>query len=88
MTISFIGKYCTVPDTKKFVSTDFSSCLSQSVESVLSALSGCKILRELSKLEDETETKLSMKELAQRFENLAHGETMNTSSTNVQSNKK
>ncbi|KAM9424664.1 transient receptor potential cation channel subfamily M member 4-like [Pholidichthys leucotaenia] len=41
-------------------------------ESVLSALSGCKILRELSKLEDETETKLSMKELAQRFENLAH----------------
>lgn len=43
-----------------------------SVESVLSALSGCKILRELSKLEDETETKLSMKELAQRFENLAH----------------
>uniref|UniRef100_A0A3B3ZPQ7 Uncharacterized protein n=1 Tax=Periophthalmus magnuspinnatus TaxID=409849 RepID=A0A3B3ZPQ7_9GOBI len=41
-------------------------------ESVLSALSGCKILRELSKLETETETKLSMKELAQKFENLAH----------------
>uniref|UniRef100_A0A8C4F8S4 Transient receptor potential cation channel subfamily M member 4 n=1 Tax=Dicentrarchus labrax TaxID=13489 RepID=A0A8C4F8S4_DICLA len=41
-------------------------------ESVLSALSGCKMLRELSKLEGETETKLSMKELAQRFENLAH----------------
>ncbi|KAF3704475.1 Transient receptor potential cation channel subfamily M member 4 [Channa argus] len=41
-------------------------------ESVLSALSGCKILRELSKLEDETEAKLSMKELAQKFENLAH----------------
>uniref|UniRef100_A0AAQ5Z4H9 Histidine rich calcium binding protein n=1 Tax=Amphiprion ocellaris TaxID=80972 RepID=A0AAQ5Z4H9_AMPOC len=41
-------------------------------ESVLSALSGCKILRELSKYEVETETKLSMKELAQRFENLAH----------------
>ncbi|XP_061563830.1 transient receptor potential cation channel subfamily M member 4-like [Cololabis saira] len=41
-------------------------------ESVLSALSGCKLLRELSKLEVETETKLSMKELAQRFENLAH----------------
>ncbi|KAM4634777.1 transient receptor potential cation channel subfamily M member 4a [Polymixia lowei] len=40
-------------------------------ESVLSALSGCKILRELSKLESETETKVSMKELAQRFENLA-----------------
>uniref|UniRef100_A0A8C5GVY5 Transient receptor potential cation channel subfamily M member 4-like n=1 Tax=Gouania willdenowi TaxID=441366 RepID=A0A8C5GVY5_GOUWI len=41
-------------------------------ESVLSALSGCKILRELSKLEMETETKLSMKELAQKFENMAH----------------
>ncbi|XP_068162090.1 transient receptor potential cation channel subfamily M member 4-like [Antennarius striatus] len=41
-------------------------------ETVLSALSGCKMLRELSKLEGETETKLSMKELAQRFENLAH----------------
>uniref|UniRef100_A0A8C5FUE4 Transient receptor potential cation channel, subfamily M, member 4a n=1 Tax=Gadus morhua TaxID=8049 RepID=A0A8C5FUE4_GADMO len=40
-------------------------------ESVLSALSGCKILRELSKLEDETESKVSMKELAQKFENLA-----------------
>ncbi|XP_061519985.1 transient receptor potential cation channel subfamily M member 4-like [Phycodurus eques] len=41
-------------------------------ESVLSALSGCKMLRELSKLEAETENKLSMKELAQKFENLAH----------------
>ncbi|XP_019962618.2 transient receptor potential cation channel subfamily M member 4-like [Paralichthys olivaceus] len=41
-------------------------------ESVLSALSGCKILRELSKLETETENKVSMKELAQSFENLAH----------------
>ncbi|KAG7274468.1 hypothetical protein CRUP_001433 [Coryphaenoides rupestris] len=41
-------------------------------ETVLSALSGCKLLREMSKLESETETKLSMKELAQRFENLAH----------------
>ncbi|XP_035254062.1 transient receptor potential cation channel subfamily M member 4a isoform X2 [Anguilla anguilla] len=41
-------------------------------ESVLSALSGCKILRELSRLEVENETKQSMKELAQRFENLAH----------------
>ncbi|KAK5881154.1 hypothetical protein CesoFtcFv8_021990 [Champsocephalus esox] len=41
-------------------------------ESVLCALSGCKILREMSKLEAEAETKLSMKELAQRFENLAH----------------
>ncbi|XP_076852322.1 transient receptor potential cation channel subfamily M member 4-like isoform X2 [Brachyhypopomus gauderio] len=40
-------------------------------ESVLSALSACKILRELSKLEDEAEIKLSMKELAQKFENLA-----------------
>ncbi|XP_061086714.1 transient receptor potential cation channel subfamily M member 4-like [Conger conger] len=41
-------------------------------ESVLSALGGCKMLRELSKLEGETENKLSMKELAQKFENLAH----------------
>ncbi|KAM6914072.1 transient receptor potential cation channel subfamily M member 4a [Lycodopsis pacificus] len=41
-------------------------------ESVLSALGGCKMLRELSKLETETETKLAMKELAQTFENLAH----------------
>uniref|UniRef100_A0A3B4GCR6 Transient receptor potential cation channel subfamily M member 5-like n=1 Tax=Pundamilia nyererei TaxID=303518 RepID=A0A3B4GCR6_9CICH len=41
-------------------------------EAVLSALGGCKILRELSKLDEETETKLSMKELAQKFENLAH----------------
>ncbi|KAJ8251091.1 hypothetical protein GJAV_G00217150 [Gymnothorax javanicus] len=39
---------------------------------VLSALSGCKMLRELSKLELETETALSMKELALKFENLAH----------------
>ncbi|XP_037648686.1 transient receptor potential cation channel subfamily M member 4a isoform X1 [Sebastes umbrosus] len=41
-------------------------------ESVLSALGGCKILRELSKLESETENKLAMKELAQKFEDLAH----------------
>uniref|UniRef100_A0AAY5ETQ0 Transient receptor potential cation channel, subfamily M, member 4a n=1 Tax=Electrophorus electricus TaxID=8005 RepID=A0AAY5ETQ0_ELEEL len=41
-------------------------------ESVLSALGACKILRELSKLEDEAETKQSMKDLAQTFENLAH----------------
>ncbi|XP_048846872.1 transient receptor potential cation channel subfamily M member 4a [Brienomyrus brachyistius] len=41
-------------------------------ESVLSALSGCRILRELSKMEGETETKLSMEGLAARFENLAH----------------
>ncbi|XP_069033770.1 transient receptor potential cation channel subfamily M member 4a [Embiotoca jacksoni] len=41
-------------------------------ESVLSALGGCKLLRELSKLESETENKLAMKELAQTFENLAH----------------
>uniref|UniRef100_A0A669FBL5 Transient receptor potential cation channel subfamily M member 4 n=1 Tax=Oreochromis niloticus TaxID=8128 RepID=A0A669FBL5_ORENI len=41
-------------------------------EAVLSALTGCNILRDLSKLEEETETKLSMKELAQTFENLAH----------------
>lgn len=36
------------------------------------------MLRELSKLEVETETKLSMKELAQKFENLAHGEPIST----------
>ncbi|XP_076843959.1 transient receptor potential cation channel subfamily M member 4-like [Brachyhypopomus gauderio] len=41
-------------------------------ESVLSALTGCKLLRELSKLERETETKQSMKELAKTFEKLAH----------------
>lgn len=41
---------------------------------MLSALGGCKILRELSKLESETENKVAMKELAQTFENLAHGE--------------
>uniref|UniRef100_A0A8C8D6P1 Transient receptor potential cation channel, subfamily M, member 4a n=1 Tax=Oncorhynchus tshawytscha TaxID=74940 RepID=A0A8C8D6P1_ONCTS len=41
-------------------------------ESVLSALAGCKILRELSKLESETAAKLSLKELAQKFENLAN----------------
>ncbi|KAG7325505.1 hypothetical protein KOW79_011821 [Hemibagrus wyckioides] len=43
-----------------------------SSESVLSALSACKLLRVLSRLETETETQLSMKDLAQRFENLAH----------------
>lgn len=47
----------------------------QAGESVLSALGGCKILRELSKLESETENKLAMKELAQKFEDLAHGES-------------
>lgn len=36
------------------------------------------MLRDLSKLEVETETKLSMKELAQKFENVAHGETLKT----------
>uniref|UniRef100_A0A3P9JBU9 Histidine rich calcium binding protein n=1 Tax=Oryzias latipes TaxID=8090 RepID=A0A3P9JBU9_ORYLA len=41
-------------------------------ESVLCALSGCKMLREMSKLETETEGKLSLKEMAQSFENLAH----------------
>lgn len=45
---------------------------------MLSALCGCKMLRELSKLETETESKLSIKELAQKFENLAHGEPINT----------
>lgn len=32
------------------------------------------MLREMSKLETETEGKLSLKEMAQSFENLAHGE--------------
>ncbi|XP_060758309.1 transient receptor potential cation channel subfamily M member 4a [Neoarius graeffei] len=41
-------------------------------EPVMGALSACKILRELSKLEIETESQLSMKELAQKFENMAH----------------
>lgn len=54
-----------------YVCTMF-SC--QAGESVLSALGGCKILRELSKLENETENKLAMKELAKTFEKLAHGE--------------
>uniref|UniRef100_M4ASG4 Transient receptor potential cation channel, subfamily M, member 4a n=1 Tax=Xiphophorus maculatus TaxID=8083 RepID=M4ASG4_XIPMA len=41
-------------------------------ESVLSALGACKILRELSKLENDSENKLAMKQLAQRFEKLAN----------------
>lgn len=76
-------KHVSVPGVKEFVCSDFPCCLFQAAESVLSALSGCKILRELSKYEGETETKLTMKELAQSFENLAHGKTMNTSFTNV-----
>ncbi len=47
---------------------------------MLSALGGCKILRELSKLESETENKLAMKELAQTFENLAQGESYRSDS--------
>uniref|UniRef100_A0A3Q2XU54 Transient receptor potential cation channel, subfamily M, member 4a n=1 Tax=Hippocampus comes TaxID=109280 RepID=A0A3Q2XU54_HIPCM len=41
-------------------------------ESVLSALGGCKLLREISQLESETESKVAVKELAQKFEDLAH----------------
>ncbi|NP_001269082.1 transient receptor potential cation channel subfamily M member 4b.2 [Danio rerio] len=41
-------------------------------ESVLTALAGCKLLLELSKQEIETEAKLSMKELALKFEQMAH----------------
>ncbi|XP_054880458.1 transient receptor potential cation channel subfamily M member 4a [Poeciliopsis prolifica] len=41
-------------------------------ESVLSALGARKILRELSKQENEAESKLAMKQLAQRFEKLAN----------------
>ncbi|KAI4872622.1 hypothetical protein NFI96_024586 [Prochilodus magdalenae] len=44
----------------------------KSREPVLSALSACKILRELSKVETETDNEMSMKELAQTFENLAY----------------
>lgn len=54
-----------------FLTLFLSQC--EAGESVLSALAGCNMLRELSKLETDTETKLSMKELAQTFENLAHG---------------
>lgn len=46
----------------------------QSGESVLSALGGCKLLRELSKLEIETGNKRAIRELAKTFEKLAHGE--------------
>lgn len=48
----------------------------QAREPVLSALGGCKILRELSKLEKEVEEKVAMKELAKTFEKLAHGESL------------
>nr|XP_020463822.1 transient receptor potential cation channel subfamily M member 5-like [Monopterus albus] len=41
-------------------------------ESVLSALVACKILRELSKHDTDNENKRAMKELALKFENLAH----------------
>ncbi|XP_028669413.1 transient receptor potential cation channel subfamily M member 4a [Erpetoichthys calabaricus] len=41
-------------------------------DSVVSALAACKILKEMSRLENETETKVSMKELSARFEHLAH----------------
>ncbi|XP_041649202.1 transient receptor potential cation channel subfamily M member 4-like [Cheilinus undulatus] len=40
-------------------------------ESVLNALGGCKLLREMSKRETEMENQLAMEELAQKFENLA-----------------
>ncbi|TRY98465.1 hypothetical protein DNTS_030342, partial [Danionella cerebrum] len=47
-------------------------CWEMCGESVLTALGGCKLLLELSKLEIETEAKLSMKELALKFEQMAH----------------
>lgn len=47
--------------------------LSQCGESVLTALGGCKLLREMSKQGIETEAKISMKEMAMKFENMAHG---------------
>lgn len=56
----------------------FSMFACQTGESVLSALGGCKLLRELAKLEKDTENKLAMKELARKFEKLAHGESLHT----------
>ncbi|NP_001314961.1 transient receptor potential melastatin 4b3 [Danio rerio] len=47
-------------------------CWEMCDESVLTALAGCKLLLELSKQEIETEAKLSMKELALKFERMAH----------------
>lgn len=47
-------------------------CWEMCGESVLTALGGCKLLAELSKQEIETEAKLSMKELALKFEQMAH----------------
>ncbi|KAK2832740.1 hypothetical protein Q5P01_016629 [Channa striata] len=55
-------------------------------ESVLSALGGCKLLRELSKHATETENKLAMKEQAKKFEKLAHdvfGECHQSSETHA-----
>ena len=51
--------------------------VSQADEPVLNALSACKMLEGMSKLEIQTDTKLSMKELVQKLEDRAHGETLN-----------
>ncbi|XP_009304689.1 transient receptor potential cation channel subfamily M member 4 isoform X1 [Danio rerio] len=47
-------------------------CWEMCGESVLTALGGCKLLVELSKQEIETKVKHSMKELALKFEQMAH----------------
>ena len=43
---------------------------------MLNALSACKMLQEMSKLESQTDTKLSMEKLAQKFKDKAQGETL------------
>ena len=60
------------------LSVHLSFCLSisQAEEPVLNALSACKMLQEMSKLESQTDTKLSMEKLAQKFKDKAEGETL------------
>lgn len=62
------------PHVRSLVIFDCTSVPVQAGESVLSALGGCKLLREISQLESETQSKVAVKELAQTFEDLAHGE--------------
>ncbi|XP_048027657.1 transient receptor potential cation channel subfamily M member 4-like isoform X2 [Megalobrama amblycephala] len=47
-------------------------CWEMCGESVLTALGGCKLLRELSKQGIETEAKISIKEMGMKLENIAH----------------
>ena len=51
--------------------------ISQAEEPVLNALSACKMLQEMSQLESQTDTKLSMETLAQKFKDKSQGETLN-----------